>query len=98
VLGSAALDWTRPVPTDHDLAQLLRCVDDGDSADAPVDNAMIAASLGWSLETVAACLQDAKDRSFVWGSRSGERPAPWFTELEVTVQGKRFIAAHPVTA
>ena len=86
------------MPTDAKIAALLRCVEDGDAADAPADNSILGTALGWSLEDVAACLQDAKDRSLVWGRRSGERPAPWFTELEVTVQGKRFIAAHPASA
>lgn len=78
--------------TDTELARLLAAVQDGDAADALVDNAMLANILGWPLESVSACLDEAKTRSFIWGWRSGQRPAPWFTELEVTVQGKRFLA------
>ena len=30
----------------------------------------------------------------IWGFRNGQRPAPWYTDLELTVQGRRFLAAH----
>ena len=69
----------------------------GDEADAPADNASLASTLGWSLDEVSACLMEAKERSFVWGMRSGQRP-PYFTDLELTVQGKRYLSAHQPTA
>ncbi len=81
---------------DGDLARLLQAVQDGDDKDSPADNECLAAALAWSLDDVADCLKEAKDRSFIWGSRSGQRPAPWFTELELTVQGKRFLTEHPL--
>lgn len=80
--------------TEQELCRLLDAIQNDDEADTPADNAMLAATLGWSLDDVAACLQEAKDRSFVWGMRSGQKPMPWFTDLEVTVQGKRYLAAH----
>ena len=79
--------------TDAALASLLQFIQDGDDHDELVDNQMIADALAWSLDDVAACLQEAKDRSLIWGSRSGQLPAPWYTELEVTVQGRRFLQA-----
>jgi len=82
------------VASDTDLARLLQAVQDGDDRDAPVDNGVLAGVLVWSLDAVAECLGEAKTRSFIWGMRSGQRPAPWYTELEVTVQGKRFLADH----
>jgi hypothetical protein len=82
-------------PTDQDLSSLLHAVQDGDDADALLDNGAIANLLGLSLETVAEQLAEAKDRSLVWGIRNGQRPAPWFTDLEVTVQGRRFLSNHP---
>ena len=76
------------------LALLLAAVQQGDEDDSPVDNQGLADTLAWTLDDVAACLEDAKSRSFIWGSRSGQRPAPWYTELELTVQGRRFLAQH----
>ena len=83
---------------DQQMVQLLGVVLGGDDSGAPVDNSMIAARLGWNLETVASCLHEAKERSLVWGQRSGDKPAPWYKELEITVQGRRLLRAHPTGA
>jgi len=77
--------------SDDQLIALLHVVQSGDESGDLVDNAIIAKRLKWDLEAVAACLQDAKDRSLVWGRRNGDKPAPWFTELEITVQGRRML-------
>ena len=77
--------------SDTDMALLLAAVQAGDERDTPVDNQALADGLKWSLDAVANCLSDAKSRSFIWGSRSGQKPAPWYTELELTVQGRRFL-------
>ncbi len=66
-------------------------VQEADSADAPVDNEMLAAALDIPLTAVALALEEAKARSLIWGVRSGRQPAPWYAELEVTVQGRRFL-------
>lgn len=76
------------------MVELLGVVQAGDEADALVDNAIIAERLGWDLEAVSSCLHEAKERSLVWGRRSGEKPAPWFNELEITVQGRRLLKTH----
>jgi hypothetical protein len=81
------------VSSEEEMTQLLRAVKDGDLAGAPVDNEMLAAVLNLPLVSIASCLQEAKERSFVWGVRSGRQPGPWYEELEVTVQGKRFLSA-----
>jgi hypothetical protein len=81
--------------SDDDLVQLLRAVQAGDDADVLADNESLACTLEWSLGDLAACLREAKDRSFIWGVRSGRQPGPWFSELELTVQGRRFLAGHP---
>jgi hypothetical protein len=78
------------------LCQLLKAVQDGDFADSPVDNEMLAAALHLSLASVALVLQEAKARSLIWGIRSGRQPGPWYTDLEVTVQGQRFLSSRPV--
>lgn len=79
---------------DDRMALALGVIATGDDSDLPVDNAMIATRLGWSLDEVAMCLQDAKERSLVWGRRTGDKPAPWFNELEITVQGRRLLRAN----
>ena len=77
--------------TEDELLNLLRAVQQSDDADAPADNGSLASALGWPVAAVAACLQAAKDQSLIWGMRSGQTPGPWFTDLELTVQGKRFL-------
>ena len=77
------------------LIQLLRVVQDGDDANTLVDNAIIADRLGWDLAEVATCLTAAKERSLIWGQRTGDKAAMWFSELEVTVQGRRLLRSKP---
>jgi hypothetical protein len=79
---------------DRQMLDLLGVVLSGDDSGAPVDNSMIAARLGWNLEAVARCLHEAKERSLVWGQRSGDKPAPWYKELEITVQGRRLLRSN----
>lgn len=79
---------------DRQMVLLLGVVLSGDDSGAPVDNSIIASRLGWELETVAALLNKAKERSLVWGQRSGDKPAPWFKELEITVQGRRLLRSN----
>ncbi len=76
------------------MMDLLRVIQDGDDANELVNNAAIAKRLGWDLEVVAARLQEAKDSSLLWGQRSGDKPAPWFNDLEITVQGRRFLRTN----
>jgi hypothetical protein len=78
--------------TDDELAPVLAAVQRGDDADTLLDNAGVASALGLSLVDVARRLEVAKERNLIWGYRNGQRPAPSFTDLEVTVQGKRFLA------
>ena len=85
-------------PNDQQMVEMLAVVLSGDDSGAPVDNSIIAARLGWNLEIVASCLNEAKERSLVWGQRSGDKPAPWFKELEITVQGRRLLRSHSATA
>ncbi len=80
---------------DSQMVELLAVVLSGDDSGAPVDNSIIATRLGWNLETVASYLNQAKERSLVWGQRSGDKPAPWFKELEITVQGRRLLRSRP---
>jgi hypothetical protein len=86
------------VSSEEELTRLLKAVKAGDLAGEPVDNEMLAAALKLPLVSIASCLQEAKERSFVWGVRSGRQPGPWYEELEVTVQGKRFLSASSAAA
>ena len=84
-------------PEEQRILDLLRVVRDGDETDALVDNAILATRLGWAADVVASCLAEAKERKLVWGNRTGDAAKRWFTELEVTVQGRRLLKAHAAT-
>jgi len=84
-----------PRPTDPDLAEVLAAVQQGDDVNVPLDNDGIARACNLSLEVVAERLAAAKQRNLIWGTRRGQRPAPWYTDLELTVQGRRFLAGQP---
>ena len=73
---------------------MLQAVQDADDAGTPMDNEMLAKALGWELADTAQSLQSAKSQSLVWGWREARLPGPWFTTLEVTVQGRRFLEGH----
>jgi DNA-binding IclR family transcriptional regulator len=79
---------------DDQLLRLLEAVRDGDFSDRPVDNALLAEALDLPLSSVASHLQEAKARALVSGTRAARRPGPWYTDLEVSVQGQRFLAEH----
>jgi hypothetical protein len=82
------------VPNDVELAEILAAVQRGDDVDALLDNEGIAKACNLSLEVVAERLAAAKQQNLIWGTRSGQRPPPWYTDLELTVQGRRFLAVH----
>ena len=80
--------------TEARLVELLVAIRAGDEADEPMDNERLVARLGWSDDDVASSLATAKERSLIWGMRTGGKPIPHFGELELTVQGRRFMAAQ----
>jgi hypothetical protein len=82
------------VSNDDRLDQVLRAIQASDDGDAPADNAILSKQLGLTLIEVAECLDDAKERALIWGHRGGTKPGPWFSELEVTVQGRRFLSGR----
>lgn len=79
---------------DDELVRVLRAIARADERGDPLDNQTLAATLGWDLERVAEALESAKQRSLIWGQRGGHKPGPWFSELEVTVQGDRLLRAN----
>lgn len=83
---------------DDQIESLLRAIQACDDGDDPADNTSLASKLEWTLVEVAACLENAKDQALIWGHRGGAKPGPWFSELEVTVQGRRFLSARQPSA
>ena len=73
---------------------MLSAVQAADDAGTPMDNEMLAKALGWELADIARSLQAAKSQSLVWGWREARLPGPWFTTLELTVQGRRFLRSY----
>jgi hypothetical protein len=65
-----------------------------DDAGAPLDNESLAKTLGWDLARTGSCLLTAKARAFIWASRSGSAQAAWFSDIEVTMQGRRFLRTN----
>jgi hypothetical protein len=80
--------------TDQQMVRLLEAVLDGDFADRPVDNELLADALRLSLASVASHLQEANARSLLSGTRAARRPGPWYTNLAVSSQGHRFLASR----
>lgn len=83
-----------PPSTEQEIVSVLLAVQQGDEADHLLDNEGLAGALGLSLVDVAQRLEEAKARGLIWGFRNGQRPAPWYTDLELTVQGRRLLDAH----
>ena len=79
--------------TDEDLLTILRLIGDGDAAGAPMDSDGLSRRLGWTPGDVAARLQVARERMLIWGIRTGGTPAPRYSDLEITVQGRRLMAS-----
>lgn len=77
--------------TDEQISQALAAIVSADDAGELLDNEALAGRLGWDLATTSACIEAMKERSMIWGVRGSRTPGPWFSELEVTVQGKRFL-------
>ena len=69
------------------LAVVQRADDDGQMA----DNESIAVALGWGLDETAVVVGLAREQLLVWGLREGRKPGPWYSSLELTVQGRRLL-------
>lgn len=77
------------------LLELLTAVGRGDDAGLVMSSELLADHLGWSSADVAATLRDAKAAMLVWGMRTGGTPQPHFDEIELTVQGSRYLRDTP---
>ena len=79
--------------TDDHLAAMLRIIGDRDAANVQLDSAALGRRLGWTAGMTAAALAVAKGRLLILGIRVGGTPAPCFEDIELTVQGRRFLTA-----
>jgi hypothetical protein len=75
------------------LLQLLAAVERCDDSEDSTTNDVLAHQLAWTADAVADYLAEAKDRMLLWGVRTGGTPKPCFEDLELTVQGRRLLAA-----
>ena len=81
-------------PTDDELDRLLRAIQAGDDANTLLDNDALVRKLGLSAAVVGHQVETAKDRRLVWGIPTGHNPTLSFTDLELTVQGRRFLSSR----
>ena len=77
---------------DDHLAVMLRTIADGATGDGQLDSAALGRRLGWTPALTAQALDAARGRLLIWGIRIGGAPGPCFEEIELTVQGRRFLA------
>ena len=86
---------TRVVPADpgsgDQLVTMLRTIGDREAAAGQLDNETLGRCLGWTATQTAESLAAAKDRLLIWGIRVGGNPGPCFEDIELTVQGRRFL-------
>jgi hypothetical protein len=78
--------------TNDQLVAMLRAIGQRDAA-AELDNRSLERSLGWTPAQTADSLAAAKARLLIWGIRVGGNPGPRFEDIELTVQGRRFLIA-----
>jgi hypothetical protein len=74
-----------------ELVAILVAIRDLDKAGRSVDNDAVARRLGWDPEVVADRLADARAHMLIWGVREGARTSPYFSDIELTVQGRRLL-------
>ena len=72
-----------------------RCCAPSASATAAdqLDSKTLGRCLGWTAAQTADSLAAAKARLLIWGIRVGGNPGPCFEDIELTVQGRRFLIA-----
>jgi len=75
------------------LVAMLRTIGDRDAAAGQLDNQTLGRYLGWTAAQTADSLAAAKARLLIWGIRVGGNPGPCFEDIELTVQGRRFLVA-----
>ena len=79
-----------PVSND-DLLAILRLVADEEQRSRLLDSTAVSRRLGWTDSLTASSLGAPRTRLLIWGTRIGGTPAPRFEDIELTVQGRRFL-------
>ena len=87
---------TTPAPsaapaTDDQLVAMLRSIGEPDTEQ--LDSRTLCRRLGWTAVQTADSLAAAKARLLIWAIRVGGNPGPLFEDIELTVQGRRFLTA-----
>lgn len=73
------------------LLELLGALRRGDQRGVVMSSESLAADLGWSAGDVADTVREAKAAMLIWGLGGGGKPQPRFDEIELTVQGNRYL-------
>ncbi|HEY7628385.1 MAG TPA: hypothetical protein VH761_15035 [Ilumatobacteraceae bacterium] len=73
------------------MSAMLAVLQRADAKGEPADNESIANALGWDLDETAVIVHSARESLLVWGLREGRKPGPWYSSLELTVQGRRYL-------
>lgn len=87
---------TRPAPSaepasDVQLVAMLRAIRDREVSGEQLDSGSLGRCLGWTAVQTAHSLVAAKARLLIWAIRVGGDPGPCFEDIELTVQGRRFL-------
>ena len=77
--------------TDDQLVAMLRTISERDAEQ--LDSKVLGRCLGWTQVQTSDSLVAAKARLLIWGIRVGGNPGPLFEDIELTVQGRRFLTA-----
>jgi hypothetical protein len=73
------------------LHELLGALRRGDERGVVMSSEALVADLGWSPVDVADTVREAKAMMLIWGLGGGGQPQPRFDEIELTVQGNRYL-------
>jgi hypothetical protein len=73
------------------LHELLGALRRGDERGVVMSSEALVADLGWSPVDVADTVREAKAMMLIWGFGGGGQPQPRFDEIELTVQGNRYL-------
>ena len=89
---------TRPAPsaaptTDDQLVEMLRTIGERAVSSEQLDSKLLGRCLGWTPVQTSESLVAAKARLLIWAIRVGGNPGPLFEDIELTVQGRRFLTA-----
>ena len=77
--------------TDDQMVAMLRTISERGTEE--LDSKVLGRCLGWTAGQTSDSLVAAKARLLIWGIRVGGNPGPLFEDIELTVQGRRFLTA-----